>query len=68
LLGARIPEKYGCANLGPIAYGLINQELERGDSGFRSFVSVQTSLVMYPIFAFGSEEQKGLLAAEVGRW
>jgi glutaryl-CoA dehydrogenase len=54
----RIPEKYGCANLGPIAYGLINQELERGDSGLRSFVSVQTSLVMYPIFAFGSEEQK----------
>jgi glutaryl-CoA dehydrogenase len=58
LLGAPYPEKYGCANLGPIAYGLINQELERGDSGLRSFVSVQTSLVMYPIFAFGSEAQK----------
>lgn len=58
LLGAPYPEKYGCANLGPIAYGLINQELERGDSGFRSFVSVQTSLVMYPIFAFGTDAQK----------
>ena len=58
LLGAPYPEKYGCANLGPIAYGLINQELERGDSGIRSFVSVQASLVMYPLFAFGSEAQK----------
>jgi glutaryl-CoA dehydrogenase len=58
LLGAPYPEKYGCAGLGSIAYGLINQELERGDSGMRSFVSVQTGLVMYPIFAFGSEEQK----------
>ena len=58
LLGAPYPEKYGCANLGPIAYGLINQELERGDSGIRSFVSVQTSLVMYPIFAYGSDAQK----------
>ncbi|MBI5059522.1 acyl-CoA dehydrogenase family protein [candidate division KSB1 bacterium] len=58
LIGAPYPEKYGCANLGPIAYGLINQETERGDSGFRSFISVQTSLVMYPIFAFGSEAQK----------
>ncbi len=53
-----IREKYGCAGLGSIAYGLINQELERGDSGLRSFVSVQTGLVMYPIFAFGTEEQK----------
>ncbi|MFZ5432562.1 MAG: acyl-CoA dehydrogenase family protein, partial [Calditrichota bacterium] len=58
LLGAPYPEKYGCANLGAVAYGLINQELERGDSGMRSFVSVQTGLVMYPIFAFGSEAQK----------
>lgn len=58
LLGAPFPEKYGCANLGATAYGLINQELERGDSGLRSFVSVQTGLVMYPIFAFGSEAQK----------
>ncbi len=57
-LGAPFPEKYGCVALGPIAYGLINQELERGDSGMRSFVSVQTGLVMYPIFAYGTEAQK----------
>jgi glutaryl-CoA dehydrogenase len=49
---------YGCAGLGPVAYGLIMQELERGDSGVRSFASVQGSLVMYPIWAFGSEAQK----------
>ncbi len=58
LLGANLPEKYGCANVSEVAYGLINQELERGDSGLRSFSSVQSGLVMYPIFAFGSEEQK----------
>jgi glutaryl-CoA dehydrogenase len=57
-LGANLPEKYGCAGLNSVAYGLINQELERGDSGLRSFVSVQSSLVMYPIYAFGSEAQK----------
>ena len=57
LLGAGI-EGYGCPGLGPVAYGLILQELERGDSGLRSFVSVQGSLVMWPISAFGSEEQK----------
>ena len=49
---------YGCAGISPTAYGLICQELERGDSGIRSFCSVQGSLVMYPIWAFGSEEQK----------
>ncbi len=49
---------YGCAGLGPVAYGLIMQELERCDSGFRSFASVQGSLVMYPIHSQGSEEQK----------
>jgi len=57
-LGANLPEQYGCAGLGNVAYGLIMQELERGDSGIRSFASVQGGLVMYPIFAFGSEEQK----------
>jgi glutaryl-CoA dehydrogenase len=57
-LGANLPEEYGCAGLNNVAYGLINQELERGDSGLRSFVSVQSSLVMYPIYAFGSEAQK----------
>ena len=58
LLGPTLPEKYGCAGLDNIAYGLINQELERGDSAIRSFSSVQSSLVMYPIFAFGTEEQR----------
>jgi glutaryl-CoA dehydrogenase len=57
LLGANL-EGYGCAGLGPVAYGLIMQELERGDSGLRSFVSVQGALCMYPIHAYGSEEQK----------
>jgi glutaryl-CoA dehydrogenase len=56
-LGASL-QGYGCAGLGPIAYGLIMQELERCDSGFRSFCSVQGSLVMYPIHAYGSEAQK----------
>src|SRR3989449_7343595 len=57
LLGANL-EGYGCAGLGAVAYGLIMQELERGDSGVRSFASVQGALVMYPIHTFGSEEQK----------
>ena len=57
LLGSSL-EGYGCAGLNAISYGLICQELERGDSGIRSFVSVQSSLCMYPIHAFGSEEQK----------
>src|ERR1041385_8323386 len=56
-LGANL-EGYGCAGLGNVEYGLIMQELERGDSGLRSFVSVQGALVMYPILTFGSEEQK----------
>ncbi|MGI9037766.1 MAG: acyl-CoA dehydrogenase family protein [Gemmatimonadota bacterium] len=56
--GANLPEKYGCAGLNNVAYGLIMQELERADSGLRSFVSVQGALVMYPIFAFGSEAQR----------
>jgi len=57
LLGSSI-EGYDCAGLNSVSYGLICQELERGDSGLRSFVSVQSSLVMYPIHAYGSEEQK----------
>ncbi len=57
-LGANLPEEYGCAGLNNVAYGLIMQELERGDSGIRSFASVQGALVMYPIYAFGSEAQK----------
>lgn len=58
LFGATLPAKYGCAELNNVAYGLMMQELERGDSGIRSFASVQSALVMYPIHAFGSEEQK----------
>src|SRR5438067_1004454 len=58
MFGANLPEEYGCAGLNNVAYGLIMQELERGDSGVRSFASVQGALVMYPIYAFGSEEQK----------
>ena len=58
LYGANLPEEFGCAGLNNVAYGLIMQELERGDSGIRSFASVQGALVMYPIFAFGSQAQK----------
>ncbi len=58
LFGANLPEEYGCAGLNNVAYGLIMQELERGDSGIRSFASVQGALVMYPIHAFGSEAQR----------
>ena len=58
LYGANLPEEYGCAGLNNVAYGLIMQELERGDSGIRSFASVQGGLVMYPIYAFGNEEQR----------
>jgi glutaryl-CoA dehydrogenase len=58
MLGANLPEAYGCAGLNSVAYGLIMQELERGDSGIRSFASVQGALVMYPIYAFGSEAQR----------
>src|SRR5256884_7229338 len=49
---------YGCAGMSNVAYGLVTQELERGDSGLRSFVSVQSALVMYPIHAYGSDAQK----------
>jgi len=70
VLGANLPEEYGCAGLNNVAYGLMMQELERGDSGIRSFASVQGALCMYPIYAFGSEEQKrkylpGMAAGEV---
>jgi glutaryl-CoA dehydrogenase len=58
VFGANLPEEYGCAGLDNVSYGLIMQELERGDSGIRSFASVQGALCMYPIYAFGSEEQK----------
>ena len=58
LIGATIPEEYGGAGLGYVSYGLIARAVERVDSGYRSAMSVQSSLVMYPIFAYGSEEQK----------
>src|SRR6266498_290224 len=56
--GPTLPAKYGCAGVSSVAHGLLMYELERGDSGIRSFASVQGSLVMYPIFAYGSEAQK----------
>ncbi|MEQ8177665.1 MAG: acyl-CoA dehydrogenase family protein, partial [Amphiplicatus sp.] len=58
LLGATVAEEYGGGGAGHVAYGLIAREVERVDSGYRSAMSVQSSLVMYPIAAFGSEEQK----------
>src|SRR5262249_14586303 len=58
LLGPTIPEDYGGAGLGYVAYGLITREIERVDSGYRSAMSVQSSLVMHPIFAYGSEAQR----------
>ncbi|MBU6157305.1 MAG: acyl-CoA dehydrogenase [Alphaproteobacteria bacterium] len=58
LLGVTIPEAYGCAGASYVSYGLVNREIERVDSGFRSMNSVQSSLVMYPIYAYGSEDQR----------
>jgi glutaryl-CoA dehydrogenase len=58
LFGVTLPEKYGCAGANSVVYGLTTQELEAGDSGLRSFISVQSSLCMYPIYTFGSEEQR----------
>nr|WP_235901100.1 acyl-CoA dehydrogenase [Pontixanthobacter aquaemixtae] len=58
LLGATVPEEYGGAGAGYVSYGLIAREIERVDSGYRSMASVQSSLVMYPIYAYGSEEQR----------
>jgi len=58
LLGITLPEKYGCAGASYLAYGLVAREVERVDSGYRSMMSVQSSLVMYPIHAYGTEEQR----------
>ncbi len=58
MLGVTLPEEYGCVNASHVAYGLIAREVERIDSGYRSAMSVQSSLVMHPIFAYGSEEQR----------
>ena len=66
--GPFIPEKYGGSGLDQISYGLIMTELERGDSAIRSTASVQTSLVMYPIYAFGSEEQRMKYLPKLSKW
>jgi glutaryl-CoA dehydrogenase len=58
MFGSTLPARYGCAEMNNVAYGLVMQELERGDSGIRSFASVQSALVMYPIYTFGSEAHK----------
>ncbi|WP_309611566.1 acyl-CoA dehydrogenase family protein, partial [Sphingomonas sp.] len=58
LIGATVPEEYGGAGLGYVSYGLIARAVERVDSGYRSAMSVQSSLVMYPILAYGSEDQR----------
>ena len=70
LLGPTIPEEYGGAGLGYVAYGLITREVERVDSGYRSIMSVQSSLVMYPIYAYGDESQrkKYLPKLATGEW
>lgn len=67
LFGSTLPAKYGCAEMNNVAYGLVMQELERGDSGIRSFASVQSSLVMYPIYAYGSEQQKNYWLPRLAR-
>ena len=67
LYGATLPAKYGCAGMNNVAYGLVMQELERGDSGVRSFASVQSALVMYPIYAYGSEQQKEFWLPKLAR-
>src|SRR5579863_4596400 len=58
LLGVTLPEKYGCAGAGYVSYGLVAREVESVDSGYRSMMSVQSSLVMYPIYAYGDEDQR----------
>ncbi len=67
LFGPTLPEEYGGAGISDVAYGLAMQELERGDSGIRSFASVQSALVMYPIYTWGSEDQKRNLLPKLAR-
>ncbi|MBT7370471.1 MAG: acyl-CoA dehydrogenase, partial [Gammaproteobacteria bacterium] len=70
LLGSTFPEKYGCSNVNYVSYGLVAREVERVDSGYRSAMSVQSSLVMYPIYAYGTEQQreKYLPKLATGEW
>lgn len=67
LFGPTLPANYNCAELNNVAYGLIMQELERGDSGIRSFASVQSALAMYPIYTFGTDEQKNKWLAPLAK-
>ena len=67
MFGATLPATYGCAEMNNVAYGLVMQELERGDSGIRSFASVQSALVMYPIYSYGSEDQKDYWLPKLAR-
>jgi glutaryl-CoA dehydrogenase len=67
LLGITLPETYGCANASYVSYGLVAREIERVDSGYRSMMSVQSSLVMYPIYAYGSEEQRQAYLPKLAR-
>ena len=66
LLGVTIPEEYGCAGANYVSYGLVAREVERIDSGYRSMMSVQSSLVMYPIYAYGTEEQRKKYLPKLG--
>ncbi|HER25877.1 MAG TPA: acyl-CoA dehydrogenase, partial [Rhodospirillales bacterium] len=70
LLGSTLPEQYGCAGVNHVSYGLAAREVERVDSGYRSAMSVQSSLVMHPIHAYGSEDQrqKYLARLATGEW
>src|SRR5258707_10232098 len=70
LIGVTLPEEYGCANASYVAYGLVAREIERVDSGYRSMNSVQSSLVMHPIYAYGDENQrkKYLPKLATGEW
>lgn len=70
LLGATLPPKYGCAGVNYVSYGLMAREVERVDSGYRSAMSVQSSLVMHPIYAYGTEEQRAKYLPKLasGEW
>jgi len=64
MIGITLPEEYGCANASYVAYGLVAREIERVDSGYRSMNSVQSSLVMHPIYAYGDENQRKKIPAQ----
>ena len=68
LLGTTIPEEYGGLGAGYVSYGVVAREIERVDSGYRSMMSVQSSLVMYPIYAYGTEEQRIKYLPKLATW